>query len=110
MVRLMQMPTLQPLPGVCTCGCGGTQCDDRALLWCLGYSTKLSSAGLVYKHFGRGVIASQLGQPEESPDVETVYLAVYKHFMEAIDGIDNGEGAGRRACPQPADCGSEGPV
>lgn len=29
-------------------------------------------------------------QPESSPDVDTVYLAVYKHFMEAIDGIDNG--------------------
>lgn len=26
--------------------------------------------------------------------METVYLAVYKHFMEAIDGIDNG------ACPR----------
>ena len=24
------------------------------------------------------------------PDVETIYLAVYKHFMEAIDAIDNG--------------------
>jgi Uncharacterised protein family (UPF0160) len=55
-----------------------------------GFSTKLSSAGLVYKHFGRDIVAAQLGQPPESPDVETVYLAVYKHFMEAIDGIDNG--------------------
>ena len=55
-----------------------------------GFSTKLSSAGLVYKHFGRDIVAAQLGQPAESPDVETVYLAVYKHFMEAIDGIDNG--------------------
>jgi uncharacterized UPF0160 family protein len=52
----------------------------------------------VYKHFGRAVIAAQLGQPEESPDVQTVYLAVYKHFMEAIDGIDNGRGA---RCEQP---------
>jgi uncharacterized UPF0160 family protein len=50
----------------------------------------------VYKHFGRAVIAAQLGQPEGSPDVETVYLAVYKHFMEAIDGIDNGEVAYER--------------
>lgn len=45
----------------------------------------------MYKHFGRDIVAAQLGQPPESPDVDTVYLAVYKHFMEAIDGIDNGE-------------------
>ncbi len=56
-----------------------------------GFGTKLSSAGLVYKHFGRSIIAVQLGQPEDAPDTETVYLAVYKNFMEAIDGIDNGE-------------------
>lgn len=56
-----------------------------------GFGTKLSSAGLVYKHFGRSIIAAQLGQPEDAPDTETVYLAVYKNFMEAIDGIDNGE-------------------
>jgi Uncharacterised protein family (UPF0160) len=58
--------------------------------WNTGFSTKLSSAGLVYKHFGRDIVAAQLGQAPDSPDVDTVYLAVYKHFMEAIDGIDNG--------------------
>lgn len=34
--------------------------------------------------------ASFATQDEGAPDVDTVYLAVYKHFMEAIDGIDNG--------------------
>ena len=29
--------------------------------------------------------------PVGDPDVETVYLATYKNFMEAIDAIDNGE-------------------
>ena len=29
--------------------------------------------------------------PESDPSVQTVYLATYKKFMEAIDGIDNGE-------------------
>lgn len=29
--------------------------------------------------------------PEGNPDVEVVYLATYKKFMEAIDAIDNGE-------------------
>ena len=55
-----------------------------------GFATKLSSAGLVYKHFGRAIIAGLLEQPEGAPDTETVYVAVYKNFMEAIDGIDNG--------------------
>ena len=55
-----------------------------------GFATKLSSAGLVYKHFGRAIVAGILGQPEDAADTGTVYLAVYKNFMEAIDGIDNG--------------------
>lgn len=28
--------------------------------------------------------------PADSPEVEAVYLAVYKNFMESIDAIDNG--------------------
>jgi len=28
--------------------------------------------------------------PPDDADVETVYLAVYKNFMEAVDAIDNG--------------------
>ncbi|KAI9080431.1 hypothetical protein K1719_037545 [Acacia pycnantha] len=55
-----------------------------------GFSTKLSSAGLVYKHFGREIIAKELRVNEEHPDVHRLYLAVYKSFMEAIDAIDNG--------------------
>lgn len=55
-----------------------------------GFNTKLSSAGLVYKHFGREIVAAAMQRPQDNPDVEAVYLAVYKNFMEAIDGIDNG--------------------
>lgn len=55
-----------------------------------GFSTKLSSAGLVYKHFGREIVARELGLAQDHPDVQQVFLAVYKSFMEAIDGIDNG--------------------
>ena len=55
-----------------------------------GYTTKLSSAGLVYKHYGRQITAQMMGKPEDDPSVEAVYLRVYKTFMEAIDGIDNG--------------------
>lgn len=30
------------------------------------------------------------GLPVDHSDVQTVYLATYKNFMEAIDAIDNG--------------------
>ncbi|GLU17572.1 hypothetical protein SLE2022_339330 [Rubroshorea leprosula] len=55
-----------------------------------GFSTKLSSAGLVYKHFGKEIIAKKLEVDEGHPDVHRLYLAIYKSFMEAIDAIDNG--------------------
>jgi len=55
-----------------------------------GFKTKLSSAGLVYKHFGKEIIASAMKKQEDHPDVEPVYLHVYKAFMEAVDAIDNG--------------------
>lgn len=55
--------------------------------------TKLSSAGLVYKHFGEEVVDSILRSKDVSlstEDLKLVYLKVYESFMEAIDGIDNG--------------------
>lgn len=55
-----------------------------------GFNTKLSSAGLVYKHYGKEIIAATMGLPADHADVTAVYLAVYKNFMEAIDAIDNG--------------------
>lgn len=55
-----------------------------------GFATKLSSAGLVYKHYGKQIVAALVGLPADHPDVHTVYLAVYKSFMEGIDAIDNG--------------------
>ncbi|KAL0436963.1 UNVERIFIED_CONTAM: hypothetical protein Sradi_0404200 [Sesamum radiatum] len=74
-----------------------------------GFNTKLSSAGLVYKHFGKEIISKELQVDEDHPDVHRLFLAVYKSFMElmlhrirlimrtlwstlseAIDAIDNG--------------------
>lgn len=52
--------------------------------------TKLSSAGLVYKHFGKQIIAKQLGIAETDPKVETLWLQLYGELIESIDGIDNG--------------------
>ncbi|EPT04302.1 hypothetical protein FOMPIDRAFT_1021967 [Fomitopsis schrenkii] len=55
-----------------------------------GYNTKLSSAGLVYKHFGKEIIASRVHASPEEEKVQTLWLKVYKEYIEAIDAIDNG--------------------
>ncbi|CAG9464474.1 unnamed protein product [Pedinophyceae sp. YPF-701] len=55
-----------------------------------GFNTRLSSAGLVYKHFGRKIIAQQLGKSESDPSVDELYLVMYKNFIEAVDANDNG--------------------
>lgn len=52
------------------------------------WKTKLSSAGLVYKHYGREII-QQLAETSTA-DTEIVWAELYDCFMEGIDGIDNG--------------------
>ena len=37
------------------------------------WTTKLSSAGLVYCHFGSQILAGLLGQPEDGPVVTALY-------------------------------------
>ncbi|RXW22958.1 hypothetical protein EST38_g2897 [Candolleomyces aberdarensis] len=56
----------------------------------LGFTTKLSSAGLVYKHFGHEIIAKKLGVSVEDEKVNYVYKLLYRDFIEALDAIDNG--------------------
>lgn len=52
------------------------------------HKTKLSSAGLVYKHFGRQVIETITSATGD--DLELIYQKVYTNFVEGVDGIDNG--------------------
>ncbi|KFQ23005.1 hypothetical protein N332_10089, partial [Mesitornis unicolor] len=54
------------------------------------WTTKLSSAGLVYCHFGSQILAGLLGQPEDGPVVTALYDKLYENFVEEIDAIDNG--------------------
>jgi len=54
------------------------------------HATKLSSAGLVYMHFGKAIIAQHTQQPLDSPDVELLYQKLYDDFVEAVDANDNG--------------------
>ncbi|KNC86515.1 hypothetical protein SARC_01345 [Sphaeroforma arctica JP610] len=54
------------------------------------HSTKLSSAGLVYKHFGREALR-RMSKRELSADVlELVYQRIYDSVIEGFDGVDNG--------------------
>uniref|UniRef100_A0A6T6PCI7 Metal-dependent protein hydrolase n=1 Tax=Timspurckia oligopyrenoides TaxID=708627 RepID=A0A6T6PCI7_9RHOD len=55
------------------------------------YQTKLSSAGLIYKHYHREILTAivpSLSSTES--DLNIVADRVYKTFVESIDGIDNG--------------------
>ena len=52
--------------------------------------TKLSSAGLVYLHFGHQLIAQLLELPPSDPVTELIYDKVYENFVEEVDAIDNG--------------------
>lgn len=54
------------------------------------HATKLSSAGLVYMHFGKAIIAQHTKLAIEHPDVELLYQKLYDDFVEAVDANDNG--------------------
>ena len=58
-----------------------------------GYSTKLSSIGLIYKHYGEQVIKKLLSERNINLDEKTfenLYQIMYKVFVEHIDANDNG--------------------
>ncbi|KAK1150324.1 hypothetical protein N8T08_000226 [Aspergillus melleus] len=57
------------------------------------HHTKLSSAGLVYMHFGRAIIAQHTSLPLDHEDVTLLYEKLYTDFIEAIDANDNGVSA-----------------
>ena len=46
--------------------------------------TKLSSAGLVYVHFGREVLATLLGKNQDDQIVDKVLDKVYEGFVEVL--------------------------
>jgi uncharacterized UPF0160 family protein len=52
--------------------------------------TKLSSAGLVYLHFGKAIITQYLNSSEEAPEVLVLWQKIYEDFIEAVDAHDNG--------------------
>nr|CCC95830.1 unnamed protein product [Trypanosoma congolense IL3000] len=92
------------------------------------YRTRLSSAGLVYKHYGREIIQRYVEAALSSSyrselitmtswdlkrknltdsELDTIFDIVYKNFVEHIDGIDNGVNSyGPAAQVDVADAGS----
>lgn len=54
------------------------------------HNTKLSSAGLVFMHFGRAIIAQHTSLPLDDPGVDLLYEKLYSDFIEALDANDNG--------------------
>lgn len=59
-----------------------------------GGNIRLSSAGLIYMHYGEKVIADML---KKSKDIEltplqlqSIFIKIYQSFIQEIDGIDNG--------------------
>lgn len=52
--------------------------------------TKLSSAGLVYLHFGRQLLAQLTQLKEGDRQLEVLFDKMYENFVEEVDAVDNG--------------------
>ncbi|KAL0273117.1 UNVERIFIED_CONTAM: hypothetical protein PYX00_005871 [Menopon gallinae] len=55
------------------------------------WTIKLSSAGLVYYHFGERILRELLGPSHQSDEIIShLYDYIYENFIQEIDAIDNG--------------------
>ncbi|XP_023651030.2 MYG1 exonuclease [Paramormyrops kingsleyae] len=52
--------------------------------------TKLSSAGLVYLHFGRRLLSQLTQLKSDDSQLEVLYDKLYENFVEEVDAVDNG--------------------
>lgn len=64
--------------------CMNTLCSSKP------WVTKLSSAGLVYLHFGHRLISQVLKSKENDAVTDKIYDKIYENFIQEIDAIDNG--------------------
>ncbi|QUC20274.1 uncharacterized protein UV8b_04515 [Ustilaginoidea virens] len=55
-----------------------------------GRETKLSSAGLVFLHFGKAIVAQRIDASQDAPEVALLHNKLYESFVEALDAHDNG--------------------
>ncbi|UYV70664.1 C12orf10 [Cordylochernes scorpioides] len=54
------------------------------------WQTRLSSAGLVYLHFGHRILTQLLPSPMEDQVLSTLYDKIYENLIEEVDAVDNG--------------------
>ncbi|XP_054153312.1 MYG1 protein-like [Oppia nitens] len=54
------------------------------------FNIKLSSAGLVFTHFGHQIIARLLNWDKDDNKTDVIFDKVYENFIQEIDAIDNG--------------------
>lgn len=52
--------------------------------------TKLSSAGLVYLHFGRQLLTQITSLEEGDRQLDVLFDKLYENFVEEVDAVDNG--------------------
>lgn len=51
---------------------------------------KLSSAGLIYCHFGHEILRNLLPEVKEDVIIEDIFKKIYDTLIVEIDAIDNG--------------------
>ncbi|KAI1721886.1 tRNA synthetases class I (I, l, M and v) domain-containing protein [Ditylenchus destructor] len=56
----------------------------------MDFHTKLSSAGLIYAHYGKEVLSNILNIDISDAAIGTIYTKLYQCFVESVDAIDNG--------------------
>lgn len=54
------------------------------------WTIKLSSAGLVYCHFGHEILRNILPEETENSVIEEIFKKIYDTLIKEIDAIDNG--------------------
>ncbi|XP_026791410.2 mitochondrial import inner membrane translocase subunit Tim17-A isoform X2 [Pangasianodon hypophthalmus] len=52
--------------------------------------TRLSSAGLVYLHFGHRILSHLTHLAQGNSQLEVLYDKMYENFVEEVDAVDNG--------------------
>lgn len=72
------------------------------------HKTLLSSAGLIYKHFGKEIIENLVEGPCSAEQISMLHSSIYESFVESFDANDNGISAYPPETPAPAF--SQGPT
>lgn len=51
---------------------------------------KLSSAGLIFCHYGHRVIKQLVPEVMDDADIERIFKRVYESLIKEVDAVDNG--------------------